>query len=228
MPMAFRSLTQWGEILQHQSTAQSKYKAFYAELNKRFNRRFQTTVSYTLASIRDNNPQNSVTNYANYSQDWGPSNIDRRNSLVASGSVNLPFGLVLGAIWTVRSSLPFSAYEQVFNANGTRQYIPGTSRNQGNRNLSLAAVNAYRSGAGLTPITSLTRNPYNSLDLHISKIFFQKEQRHLEIIGQCFNVLGHQNLIAGNYVTNAASTSFGTINAAGNLQQAELAARFVF
>jgi hypothetical protein len=223
-----RPLPAWGEILDHESTAQSKYKALYVELNKRFSHRFQTTVAYTLSSSRDDNPQNSITDYANPSLSWGPSNIDRRNSLVAAGSVNLPLGIVLGAIWTARSSLPFSAYENVYNADGTAQFVPGTSRNQGNRNLSLSAVNAYRSGIGLAPVTSITANPYDSLDVHISKIFLQKEHRHLEIIGQCFNLLGHKNLLAGNYSTNASSASFGTINAANNLQQAELAARFVF
>ncbi len=108
-----RPLPQWGQILQHQSTSQAKYKALFVELDKRFSRRFQTTVSYTLASARDNNPQAAIVNYADPNLSWGPANIDRRNSLVAAGSVNLPWGLVLGAIWTVRSSLPFSAFENV-------------------------------------------------------------------------------------------------------------------
>jgi hypothetical protein len=223
-----RPLPQWGQILQHQPTSQAKYKAMFVELDKRFSRRFQATVSYTLASARDNNPQAAIVNYASPNLAWGPANIDRRNSLVAAGSVNLPWGLVLGAIWTVRSSLPFSAFENVVNADGSLQYIPGTSRNQGNRGLSLSAVNAYRTTLGLAPVTTVNTNAFNSFDVHISKWFFVKEQRHLEVIGQCFNLFGHVNLLAGNYTTNAASASFGTINAAGNLQQAEIAGRFVF
>ena len=223
-----RPLTQWGQILQRQSTAQGKYKALFLELDKRFSRRFQSTVSYTLASARDNNPQAVITNYDDPGQNWGPGNIDRRHSLVAAGSVQLPWGLTLGAIWTVRSSLPFSAFSTVVNADGTTQYAPGTSRNQGNRNLSLAAVNAYRATRGLSAVSSINTNPYNSFDVHLAKYFFQKEQRHLEIIGQCFNLFGHENRLAANYVTSAASSSFGTITAASNLQQAELAARFVF
>ncbi len=225
-----RPLPQWGQILQHQSTSQAKYKAMFVELDKRFSRRFQATVSYTLASARDNNPQAAIVNYADPNLQWGPSNIDRRHSLVAAGSVNLPWGLTLGAIWTVRSSLPFSAFENVVNADGTRQYVPGTSRNQGNRNLDLSLVNTYRATIGLAPVTAsiINTNAFNSVDVHLSKYFFVKEQRHLEVIGQCFNLFGHENLSGSSYFTNAASSSFGTINAAGNLQQAELAARFVF
>ena len=223
-----RPLPAWGQILQHQSTAQSKYKAVYVQMDKRLSNRFQISVSYTLASARDNNPQNQVTNYSDLSLDWGPSAIDRRNVLVASGSVNLPLGIVFAAIWNVRSSLPFSAYADSFNADGTMQYVPGTSRNQGNRDLSLSAVNVYRGALDLSPVTAVTPNPYNSLDLRIAKVLLRREQRRLEIIGQCFNVLGHENLLASSYVTNAASESFGAMTAASNLQQAEIAVRFLF
>jgi hypothetical protein len=227
-----RPLPAWGQILQHQSIGQAKYKGLFVELDKRFSRRFQSTISYTLSSARDNDPQAAITNYANEALDWGPSNIDTRNSLVAAGSVNLPLKITLGAIWTIRSSLPFSAYESVTNANGTLQYVPGTSRNQGNRGLSLSDVNTYRATLtlGLSPVAAgaINTNLFNSFDVHVSRSFFETEHRRLEVIGQCFNLFGHENLVAGTYVTSAASASFGTITSAGNLQQAELAARFVF
>jgi hypothetical protein len=231
-----RPLQAWGTILQQQPTAQAKYKALFVQANKRFSHRFMFTTSYTLASVRDDNPQFQVTNYANPNLDWGPSNVDRRNALVASGTVDLPVKLTLGAIWTAKSSVPFSALAATFNPDGTQQYVPGTSRNQGNRDLNLGAVNAYRASLGLTPVTlsMLNTNPYDSFDVHLSRKFMFKEQRFIEVIGQVFNLFGHQNLqgvAAGTsgYVSNAASpTGFGTLSSAGNLQQAELAARFVF
>jgi hypothetical protein len=225
-----RPLPAWGQILQHQSVGQAKYKGLFVELDKRFSRRFQTTVSYTLSSATDNDPQASVTNYANEALDWGPSNIDTRNSLVAAGSVNLPWKITLGAIWTIRSSLPFNAYESVTNGDGTLQYVPGTSRNEGNRDLSLSAINAYRATLALTPIAAgaINNNLFTSFDVHLSRSFFVTEHRRLEVIGQCFNLFGHENLTGNGYITSAASPSFGTITSAGNLQQAELAARFLF
>ena len=231
-----RPLTAWGAILQQQPTAQAKYKAFFVQANKRFSKRFMFTVSYTLASARDDNPQFQVTDYTDPNLDWGPSNVDRRHVVVGSGTVDLPLKFTVGAIWTAKSSAPFSALAATFNADGTQQYVPGTSRNQGNRDLNLAAVNTYRAGLGLTAVTQsmMNTNPYDSFDVHLSRKFRLKENRYIEVIGQVFNLFGHENLQAvgagaTGYVSNAASpTGFGTIGAAGNLQQAELAARFVF
>ncbi|MGB8590906.1 MAG: TonB-dependent receptor [Candidatus Acidiferrales bacterium] len=230
-----RPLPAWGAILQQQSTAQSKYKALFVRADKRFSHRYTFTVAYTLAYSTDDNPQFSITNYADPNQDWGPSNVNRRNSIVASGTVNLPWSFTFGAIWTARSSVPFSALAAAFNADGTQQYVPGTTRNQGNRNLNLTAVNAYRATLGLSPITAsqINTNPYDSFDLHLSRSFSLGGERRLEVIAQVFNLFGHENLAGvsagtSGYDTNAASAGFGTLGSAGNLQQAELAGRFVF
>jgi Carboxypeptidase regulatory-like domain/TonB dependent receptor len=231
-----RPLSPWGTILQQQSTAQAKYKALFVQANKRFSHRFMFTASYSLSSARDDNPQFQVTNYADSNLDWGPSNVDRRHVFVSSGTVDLPLKLTLGAIWTAKSSVPFSALSATFNADGAQQYVPGTSRNQGNRNLSLGAVNAYRASLGLSPVTAsmLNTNPYDAFDVHLSRKFMIGEHRYIEGIAQVFNLFGHENLMGvtagtSGYATNAASpTGFGTLSAAGPLQQAELAARFVF
>ena len=62
--------------------------------------------------------RNSSDRYADPNLDWGPGNVDRRHVLVGSGTVELPGRLTLGAIWTVKSSTPFSALAATFNANG--------------------------------------------------------------------------------------------------------------
>jgi hypothetical protein len=161
--------------------------------------------------------------------------VSRRNSIVASGTVNLPWSFIFGAIWTAKSSVPFSALAAEYNADGSQQYVPGTSRNQGNRDLNLSAVNAYRATLGLSPITAsqINKNPYDSFDIHLSRSFSLRGERRLEVIAQVFNLFGHENLAGvsagtSGYDTNAASPGFGTLGSAGNLQQAELAARFIF
>jgi hypothetical protein len=234
-PTGPRPLPAWGAILQQQSDAQAKYKALFIRADKRFSHRYTFTVAYTLSYARDDNPQFNVTNYADPNLDWGPSNVDRRNSIVTSGTVDLPFRFTFGAIWTARSSVPFSALAASFNADGTQQYVLGTSRNQGNRNLNLAAVNAYRATLGLPAVTAgdINKNPYDSFDIHLSRSFPLGGERHVEVIAQVFNLFGHENLAGvaagtSGYNTNAASPGFGTLGSAGNLQQAELAAKFVF
>lgn len=215
-----RPLPAWGEILQHASIAQANYKALYVRADKRMSHNTMFTVSYTLASARDDNPQQQVTDQSNWGLDWGPSSIDRRHSLVASASFLLPWKLTLGAIWTVRSSLPFSAMSTTYNADGVQQYAPGTTRDQGNRDLKPSAFG----------VTKFDSSRYNDFDIRLSRSFFVKEQRRLEVIGQVFNLFGTTNLLGtpGNVVTNAESPSFGTITAASNVQQAELAVRFTF
>lgn len=220
-----RPLPAWGQILLRDPTAQSRYKALLVQVDKRYSRHFQSTVSYTLSNARDNNPQGTVVNYANQGLDFGPANIDRRHSLVAAGFVDLPWAIKLGAIWTIRSSLPFNVTAAtITNANGTAQYVQ--SRNVGNRNLDFTVLNAYRATRGLAAVSSVPTAPFNSVDVHLSRTFFNRERWHVDVVAQCFNVFGHENY--SGYTTSAASSSFGTLTAAGNLQQAELAAKLVF
>ena len=226
----------FARILDHEPISQYKYKALYVRAEKRFARRYQFVASYTLASNRDDSPQSQVTNQNNYNLDWGPASIDRRNSLVAGGFVQLPWKITAGAFWQIRSSLPFSVTAPTMVIDGVTQYVPGTSRDMGNRDNAtvLTAVNAYRATLGLAPIAAsqIDSSRFNSFDLKLARAFFVHEQRKLEVIGQAFNLFGVTNLGAdANHTgtTGAAnSPNFGRILAAGNLQQAELAARFVF
>jgi hypothetical protein len=194
-------------------------------------------VSYSLASNRDDSPEAQVTTPSNYNLDWGPAGADRRHNLVASGSARLPWKVTLGALWAVRSSLPFSALSNTLDVDGIRQYVPGTTRNQANRDLNLDTVNAYRATLGLAPLSAsaFDSSRFNSFDILASRPIFVKDQRRLELAVQVFNLFGTQNLgvpngqqIAGGNTNNATSGSFGKIQGAFNLQQAELSARFVF
>ncbi|HTS31971.1 MAG TPA: carboxypeptidase regulatory-like domain-containing protein [Bryobacteraceae bacterium] len=235
-----RPYPQFARILDHSSIGQAKYKALYVRAEKRFSQRYQVMVSYSLASNKDNNPEAQVTVPSNYNLDWGFASADRRHGLVASGSVMLPARFVLGAIWTVRSSLPFSAFITATDADGIRAYVPGTSRDQGNRGLSLTAVNAYRATQGLAPLTSsnIDSSKYNGVDVKLSRSFALKsEARRVELGLQVFDVFGTENLgvpsgqmTAGGNTTNATSPNFGRILGVLNnsYQQAELSARFVF
>jgi hypothetical protein len=230
-----RPLTSWARILEHDPISQSKYKALYVRAERRFANRYQFLVSYSVSSCTDDNPQGSIVDPANYRLDWGPCAIDRRHNLVVSGSINLPWKLTFGAIWYLRSALPFSALTAITDIDGNRQYIPGTSRNQGERNLNMAAVNAYRATLGLAPVTGIDSSRYDDLDTKISRKFQIKEKTYLELSAQVFNTLGTQNLgtssgqvSSGGNNTAANSATFGKILGAFNLQQAELVGRIVF
>ncbi len=148
-----RPLPEWGQIVQSQpSQGTFDYTAFLARLEKRYSDRYLYTVSYTLAKQvdswtgKDGNSTGSITNVFHPEDDRGPADTDRRHNLAASGSVALPLTLQLSAVWTLRSSLPFSAQagRDLNNDGFTTDYVPGTTKNQGNRNLDLSLVNAWR------------------------------------------------------------------------------------
>ncbi len=232
-----RPIAGWARILYRAPVSQYKYKGLYVRAEKRFAKRYQFLVSYTLASNRDDAPQGQVTNPANYQQDWGPASIDRRHTLVASGSVLLPGRVTFGAIWQARTSIPFSPLSNTLDGDGVRQYVPGTSRNQGNRDLDLSLVNAYRATLNLAPFTAsqIDSSRFDSFDIKVSRPFFVRGERSIEGIAQVFNLFGTTNLAAssgqvssGGNTTNATSANFGKILGALNLQQAELAVRIRF
>jgi hypothetical protein len=231
-----RPVAGWGNIVQLRSAGFHEYRAMFVRLDKRMANRHQYMLSYTLAKETNQGPTGTITDFYHPEYDRGPGSGDRRHSFVASGSVLLPYDISVGGVWTLRSSMPFSARAGVdLNADGAAgtDYVPGTTRNQGNRGDSetfLAAVNAWRAQNGRAPIpaSQLDTNEYNRFDVRASKAV-QMGVRRLEFIAQVFNLFGRDNLgIAGTWQENALSNSFGRILQVQPRQQAELAVRFTF
>ena len=235
-----RPLPQFGRILQYQSIGFMDYKALLVRLDKRLDRNFMYTISYTLAKS-DGNLNNSgngglqatIVDSARPDYDIGPNNSDRRHALVASGTVLIPGGVTVGGIFTYRSVMPFGAQAGIdINGDGnTTDYVPGTTRNvfnRGNDGAMLSAVNAWRAANGLAAISpTLGTNEFYSVDLRASKTFALTSAQRIELIAQVFNVFNRTNLLA-QWQTNALSSTFGTVSSAAPKRQAELAARFTF
>ncbi|WP_419805913.1 TonB-dependent receptor [Terriglobus sp.] len=225
-----RPVAGWNIIYQRSPIAASKYKALFVRVDKRLSHRHMYTVSYTLQSTRDNNPQATVVNPLNRNLDWGPGSTDRRHALVASFGYQLPYGIVGSGILTLRSATPFSAFSASVNADSITQYVPGTSRNQVQRNVDYTLINNYRATRGLTAIdpANVQNSAYKSFDLRILKNFRIHDRFALEVYGQAFNLFGADNYLYNSITTSAASASFGRASDSGNRQQGELAARFTF
>jgi hypothetical protein len=233
-----RPVPQFARIDQTQSIGELTYKALMVRLDKRFDNRYLYLLSYTLAEGNGNlaSPGTSsrIAQAEDAALDWGPAANDRRQVLVASGSVLLPYGVTLGGVWTLRSTLPFSAIAGT-DLNGdalVTDYVPGTTRTIGTRDNArmLEAVNTWRTANGLGPIpeSQIDANEFHSLDMRVSKSFPLRGNQRLELIGQVFNVFGTDNLDAAGWSTNALSDSFGRILQAFNRQQAEMAIRLVW
>jgi len=232
-----RPLNQFARIEETRSNGEIDYKALMVRVDRRFDNRFLYTVSYTLAKSDGNVPSGGINSRVTQSEapelDEGPAVNDRRHALVASGSVLLPYDISLGAVWQVRSTMPFSAQAGVdLNGDGVNtDYVPGTTRNIGNRDNGrlLQAVNAWRAsrGLGAIPESQIDENDYGGVDVRAAKTFTLGGMRRLELIGQVFNLFGRDNLQAA-WVTNALSNQFGRIRQSFNRQQGEVAIRFAW
>ena len=237
-----RPLQQFARVYQVQPIGWANYKAMYVRLEKRFDKRYMYLVSYTLAAsrglINSSSTSATIVNAGDISQDIGPNNNDRRHALVASGSVLLPWDVMVAEVFTYRSTMPFSAVSglDINGDSAVTDYVPGTTRNifnRGNNEGAMAAVNAWRVINRLAPlpVSQLDTNEYYDLDLRASKAVPLGGGRRVELSLSVFNVLNRTNLlfnVNSSIITNALSPNFGTIQSALNKRQAQLGVRFTF
>lgn len=225
-----RPYPQFGRVDLEESVSNSKYRGLYARIEKRYSARHQYLVSYSYVNSKDNAPGARFSDQDNPGVDFGPANAERRHSLVASGSVLLPFDINLGAVWSARSPLAFSATAgRDVNGDGfVSDYVPGTTRNQGARNLDLGLVNAWRTAQGLAAVSEedIDSTAFQSFDLRASKTVTIKGAQRVELVAQLFNVFNTVNL--SGIQTNALATTFGAASRAAAGRQAELAIRFLW
>jgi hypothetical protein len=182
-----RPLPAWGNITQVQSIGWQKYRALLVRLEKRLSSRYQYTLSYTLQKVTDNSfgatSTGTITDAAHPEYDEGYGNADRRHAMVASGAYLLPGDVTLGMVWTLRSTAPFSARTGLdLNGDGaTTDYVPGTHKGQGNRDLDIGVVNAGgRPGARTSRCLKFSKNDYNRVDARVSKAFTLGGKRRIE------------------------------------------------
>lgn len=222
----------FGRVDQNQSTGEMRYKALYLKFEKRYSNRTQFLATYTYTRSEDNNLLGRYLDPFDLDLDWGPSGGERRHALVLSGSVLLPFDVTLGAVWTARSQLPWTATAgRDVNADGfNTDLVPGTTRNAGSRTLDLSAVNAWRASNGVVPISEaqIDSSRLNLVDLRASKDVRLTGTVRLQLMAQVFNLFNTDNLqsqYGGGRVGNALSANFGRILTARPSTQGELAVR---
>lgn len=230
-----RPLPEWGRIDEYQSISRLDYRALYTRAEKRFTNGSLLMLSYTLAKSEDDDPLGRFTDANDRDRDYGPSTADRRHAVVASGVWQMPWNTTLGAVWTFRSDLPFSALagRDLNNDGFANDLVPGTKRNQGARDLDLSKVNAWRAQFGLPPVSKdqIDSTRFSSLDVRLSKAFSLKREQKLELIVQVFNLTNRTNLQAPyteGRITNALSTNFGRIFTAGEKRRFQLGVSFTF
>ena len=234
---ALRPLTNWGNVTQLTANGWSDYRALFVRLDKRMSNRYMYLISYT-RDWTTNNVAN-ITDFYHPGLDEGPAG--RKHSLVASGTARLPFDVTVGAVWTIRSALPYSALAGVdLNGDGVsnNDYVPGTTRNQAGRDskntsLVLQKVNEWRAVRGLAPISASQpqSSDYNRFDVRVSRGIAIGGGRTVDLVAQVFNLFGRDNLVGGTggtFVANSLSASFGRYTVAAPRREAEVGISFKF
>ena len=232
---ARRPLATWGNITQLASNGWHNYRALYVRLDKRYADNYQYIVSYTREWTRNNVA--NISDFYHPELQEGPSG--RKHTLVASGSARLPYSVTFGAVWTLRSALPFDASSGVdLTGDGVVDLVPGVTTNMAGRDTDgtsrlLELVNAWRAVRNLGPIpaSQIESSDYNRVDIRVSRSFALPGERSVEVSAQVLNLFGRDNLIGGTggaFINTSTSNAFGTYSVAGARQEAELGIRFKF
>jgi outer membrane receptor protein involved in Fe transport len=223
---------QFGRVTELASVMNTSYRALLVKLDKRMSNHWSGLVSYTLSAAKDQPIANDLGGTYGFIREDGYSLADRRNKLVVSGTLQLPWDMQVSAIVDLRSAVPFnpSGSRDLNNDGYTADTPIGVGFRTGCRNLNLDAVNAYRSANKLSTVDSVACPGYQDTDIRLSKAFLMQGHR-LELIAQLFNITNHANF--GPPVSNPLSATFGQVNQIASYinapsRQAELAIRFLF
>jgi len=228
-----RPYPQFARVSLWQSTADNRYNALLVKFEKRMSHRYQYLFSYTLSKSEDTSFQNVYGDRYGYFKESYPGLADRRHRLVASGIVQGPWGVQASTIVDLRSSLPFNPTTSLdLNNDGYTGDIPaGVTRFSGCRDLSLDAINTFRSSRGLAAINEVACPGFANIDLRLSKAFEFGQSQRLEVIAQLFNVAHRANFAtpANNITAATFGQSLGLLpNINAPSRQVEVAIRYMF
>jgi len=196
--------------LQTGFTGLADYDGLVVTVKRRFQGRYFFTASYTYSRAFDNLQLSSLgqlpsyTDSRNPSLDYGKSNNALEHMLVGSASARLPLAFTLSGVLHLYSGQPYSA--------------AGNIDSDGDGNIDPRDYLTVRNGYSM--------RPYAALDTHLQKDFSFKERYKVSLIGDVFNVLNRQNVLA--VVTNDLTAQFGQPTAFSPGREGQLAVRFSF
>jgi len=207
------------------------YYGYQMEVQRRFAKRYQAGVAYTVSKLKDSSPGpfNYPNNQFDLADEWAQSADDQRHTLNFNGSLSLPWGfqsslfyhLGSGAAFAVSSPQNPFAYtggSRTFANSATVFIAPDLIKPARAAGYSVALRNALRGQA------------IHRVDWRLSKAFAVKERWKMTGIFEAFNLLNAQNY--GSYVTNVGLGTYGrpvqNTNLAYAARMLQFAARFDF
>ncbi len=254
----------YGQLTDIFTETNSRYEAGMARLSHSMGRAGDIHVTYTYAHAADFNQNsstfadnNDILDPTNFALEYGPSNFDIRQRVTGTAIARTPWklhgaagyllnGYALAPVAEWRTGLPYTL--RTFGSVPSIKYVDTVNRTE-----TLSGLGASINGSGGdNRIAAIGRNTYRypavlNLDLRASKTFKFGERTNLELIGEAFNLLNHQNVTSidtDGYLIDAAAspatqprltyqTKFGTITNSNSTalyreRQIQLAARLTF
>ena len=195
-------------VVNLESSVKTKYDGLLLSVEKRFSRRYQFRVGYTLSKAFNyaNDDQipfsNGPLNPSNLQLEYGPTPNDQRHRFTFSGLFELPAGIRFAPIFTMASGVPMDILVP-----GGAQRIPQLQRNAGGRVFHTASelnafINQLNAAGGFEgePLPLVSDNArfndrFSSFDLRVSKIFKIGERFKLEPLVEAFNLFNVTNVL---------------------------------
>jgi hypothetical protein len=233
----------FGQVIQRENSATSRYNAVTLTLNKRFSHRFQAQASYTNGHnySQDDNENNccgnSGSDQQHYNLDWSRSNLDIRHNVVMNAVVLLPKGVEVSPILRFQSGRPFDA---TTGNDGVTAYVLSPAA-LANFQQYIGKPNAVVFGGGngdttttdrpivdgkLLPRNNFEHPQYFRTDVRAAKTVRFTETMNLKISVDILNLFKNSNKFTTN--TQISSPSFGLLNNADEPFSIQTGLRFTF
>ena len=181
-------------------------------------------MNYTLSSNRDT----QIEDLLNWKNNWGYDPTDRKNTLFANATMDLPWGFKATLVNDMQSSTPFAMTLTGIDLNGdgtTNDQLPGLALNclniscsVGDLRNAVASFNTTYAGKkdarGTTiqpinlPASINTSNRIITQDFRFTKAIKIKERVNVNLIAECFNIFNN---------TNISFAAAGSMPGSGNL-----------
>jgi hypothetical protein len=236
--LAGRPCPDYQQITSIESRANSTYEAWMLKIARYSHKGLSLRAHYTYSHAMDWNPNesaraagNDVLDPANFSLEYGTSNLDIRHSAGGSAIYEAPWklrgragqlgnGWRLSGIWQFRSGLPYtmrvsgSLPEEFTNTGAAIVGLgPGMNGSGGDNRV-------YGLGSDNT-VYNIGRNTYRypatwKADLRLGRRFDLGHSRELELLAESFNLFNHQNVTeletTGYTIEHGSPSSLPTLN----------------
>ncbi|PYR74143.1 MAG: hypothetical protein DMF87_23725 [Acidobacteria bacterium] len=205
-----RPYPDWGVVGLYLMNGWSNYNGLQSVFTKRMSHRWQGTLTYTFATLKDGDPRplSGLTEVpfrvnAAFGDDYGPGVTDQRHRAVFNGIYDIGYGFQLSGIYFYGSGEHFA----VTSGAGVSTTLMGA-----------AGSDRLRTNGTVVPRNDFVGLPIKRLDMRLQKHVKAGPHVGADGILEVFNAFNRANY--GGYVTNESSLQFKQPSSSTNLSYA--------